>query len=249
MAGISGVECIAIDAPGHGDSATSGVALTFDAFADAIVELLDDLGIGSTILGGISMGAGLSLAISHRYPERVSALVLVRPAWTDRPGRPHLDIVSDIGSWMIEHGATGARRRLESDERYQEMVVSEPLAAGSLARVIGQTAATGRADVLVTMVDSQPIADLADLATIEQPALVVATERDRLHPRAIADQIASGLPNATFFRAPARYLEPEAHQRSLTKAITTFINALPAANDGSDHKNDPADPDDLGVSA
>ncbi|MGI9621418.1 MAG: alpha/beta fold hydrolase [Acidimicrobiales bacterium] len=225
VAGVGGVEIITVDAPAHGDSATSTVPLNFGAFAHAAVELLDAFDIGTAIFGGISMGAGISLRIACDFPDRVSGLVLVRPAWTDQAGRPHLDIVADIGDWVTSHGAEGAHERLFSDQRYQTMLESEPLGAASVANTIEGVAKTRRPDVLSAMVDSSPVDDLRELADLDQPAMVVSTEHDRLHPVYIADAVAAALPNAASLLAPPRYLEPEAHQDFLTHAINSFISA------------------------
>ncbi len=60
-------------------------AATFDVFADDLIALADQLGLDRFVVGGISLGAGTALNLAIRYPERVSALVLCRPAWLDRP--------------------------------------------------------------------------------------------------------------------------------------------------------------------
>ena len=225
VAAIEGVESITIDAPAHGGSAASTVPLNFGAFARAVVDLLDRLDIGAAIFGGISMGAGISLRIARDFPDRVSALVLVRPAWTNQAARPHLDIVADIGEWVTSHGVGVARELLSFDERYQLMVECEPLAAASVANAIDGVAKTGRPEVLSAMVDSSPVDDLCELADVGQPAIVISTEHDRMHPVPIAEAVAAALPNATSLLAPPRYLEPEAHQDFLTRAINSFISA------------------------
>jgi pimeloyl-ACP methyl ester carboxylesterase len=225
VAAVEGVEHLAIDAPGHGGSASSMVPLNFGAFAHAVVDLIEGFDIGTAVFGGISMGAGISLRIARDFPDRVSALVLVRPAWTNRAARPHLDIVADIGEWVTSHGVGVARRRLSLDDRYQLMLECEPLAAASVANAIDGVAKTGRPEVLSAMVDSSPVDHLCELTDVGQPAMVISTEHDRLHPVHIAEAVASALPNATSLLAPPRYLEPNAHQDFLTHAIGSFISA------------------------
>lgn len=220
---LSGLERITIDAPGHGDSAQSTVPSNFGAFAGSIIDLLDGLNVGRAIFGGISMGAGLALRIARDFPERVKALVLVRPAWVDKPGRPHLNIVADIGEWIASDGLEAARQRLKIDERYQHMITHLPLAAASVAKMIEGVAATGRADVLREMVDSHPLDDGSELVTIAQRALVIANEHDPLHPIKIAHELVGGLPNTKLVIAPPRYLNPVTHQNVATRAINSFI--------------------------
>ena len=77
---------IALNARGHGTSSDiDPAAATFDTFADDVIALADHLGPDRFVVGGISPGAGTALNLVIRYPERVTALVLCRPAWLDRP--------------------------------------------------------------------------------------------------------------------------------------------------------------------
>ena len=63
----------------------NAAAASFEVFADDVIALADHLGLVRFIIGGISLGAGTALNLAVRYPDRVAALVLCRPAWLDRP--------------------------------------------------------------------------------------------------------------------------------------------------------------------
>ncbi|MEH3032868.1 MAG: alpha/beta hydrolase [Aeromicrobium erythreum] len=67
---------LAVDLPGFGGSALPREGLTFDAMADAVDQLVDDLGLGPVDVMGHSMGSivGTRLALDH--PARVRRLVL-----------------------------------------------------------------------------------------------------------------------------------------------------------------------------
>jgi pimeloyl-ACP methyl ester carboxylesterase len=68
-----------MDFRGHGKTDLGPFEkLTFNQFADDIIALLDHLMIKSAIIGGISMGAGVALNLAIRYPERLTALILIR---------------------------------------------------------------------------------------------------------------------------------------------------------------------------
>jgi len=56
----------------------------FDAFADQVEAVLDDRGVRSAIICGISFGGLIALRFAARHPERTSKLVLVStpgPGW------------------------------------------------------------------------------------------------------------------------------------------------------------------------
>jgi 3-oxoadipate enol-lactonase len=50
---------------------------SIEAYADDIVALLDELGIGQAIVGGMSMGGYVLLALLRRHPERVKGVMLI----------------------------------------------------------------------------------------------------------------------------------------------------------------------------
>lgn len=231
--GLANIERITIDAPAHGESKDSTVPCDFGSFAGAIADLVTNtLGVQRAIFGGISMGSGISLRIALDYPELVEGLILVRPAWVDAPGRPHLDLIADIGEWMEADGPDAARFRLSEDERYQAMLDKVGPAAASLAGVIDSVMATGRPDVLAAMVESQPMETMAELADVHQPAIVIATEHDELHPVDIAKSWADALPNGELLGSPPRYLAPVAHQTFLTAAMNDFMSQHAVATTG-----------------
>ena len=83
----AGVRLIAFDMRGHGETRPLGDVdkLTIATFADDLIALIDRLGIEQAVIGGISLGAAVAVNVALRYPDRVLGLVLVRPAWIDRP--------------------------------------------------------------------------------------------------------------------------------------------------------------------
>jgi pimeloyl-ACP methyl ester carboxylesterase len=65
-------EVIAVDLPGFGESPAlpDGVEPTPQALADAVVELLDDLGLERPVVGGNSLGGWISLELGRRGRAR-----------------------------------------------------------------------------------------------------------------------------------------------------------------------------------
>src|SRR5438270_1647220 len=69
---------IAPDLRGHGESAAPEGVYTMDAMADDVIELLDALQIKEpVVLGGLSMGGYVALALMARYPQRFRGLMLI----------------------------------------------------------------------------------------------------------------------------------------------------------------------------
>src|SRR5271167_4422607 len=76
-----GYQVVLLDLLGHGrsDKPTHASAYRIDSYADQVVGLLDHLGVENAVLGGISLGANVSLFAATRHPARVRALVLEMP--------------------------------------------------------------------------------------------------------------------------------------------------------------------------
>jgi pimeloyl-ACP methyl ester carboxylesterase len=75
-----GWNVLAIDLPGHGQSGGEPPA-TVEAAADAVLALLDALGIDQAALVGHSFGSLIALEATARAPERVRQLAMVGSAY------------------------------------------------------------------------------------------------------------------------------------------------------------------------
>jgi pimeloyl-ACP methyl ester carboxylesterase len=75
---------IRLDLPGHGmTGAYPARAYSKAAFVDVVDRTVKKLGINSFVLGGNSMGGGVSWTYAHKHPEKLRGLVLV-----DASGQP-----------------------------------------------------------------------------------------------------------------------------------------------------------------
>ncbi|MEN8192180.1 MAG: alpha/beta hydrolase [Bacteroidota bacterium] len=72
----SGYHVYSITYRGHGQTQVEDYNFSLEHIADDIVELMNQLHIKKAVIGGLSMGGGVSTAFYDNYPERVIALVL-----------------------------------------------------------------------------------------------------------------------------------------------------------------------------
>ncbi|MGA7617157.1 MAG: alpha/beta hydrolase [Thermoanaerobaculia bacterium] len=73
---IGGVRHIVPDLPGFGNSPHQP-SLAIDDYAKRLLALLDDLGVDTAVVGGLSMGGYIALALARLEPRRLRALVLI----------------------------------------------------------------------------------------------------------------------------------------------------------------------------
>jgi pimeloyl-ACP methyl ester carboxylesterase len=73
---------------------------TFAGLAADLTALLDRLRFPPSIVVGMSMGAGVAVALALREPARVRGLVLIRPAWLDAAPPANLLPLMHVGSLL-----------------------------------------------------------------------------------------------------------------------------------------------------
>jgi 3-oxoadipate enol-lactonase len=73
----AGCRCITPDLPGFGDSPAMKGYLSISKLAGSMITLLDEVGIPSAVVIGLSMGGTVALTMGLKYPQRVDCLGLV----------------------------------------------------------------------------------------------------------------------------------------------------------------------------
>jgi len=223
-------ECrlITLECRGHGGTPLGPEEkLGFEPFARDLEALLDWLRLTRVVLGGISMGAGVALTLARLQPERVSALVLVRPAWIDRRCPLNLSVYTEIASLLDEHGAEDGKKLFElRSAAYRRAMALSPALAGSLAAQFDRTDARERSRVLKRLPADRPIAPDADWSRLDMPALVIATRGDDVHPFRMATALRRRLPRAQLREIPSKDCGDTEHRQAVADAIGNFLTRL-----------------------
>jgi pimeloyl-ACP methyl ester carboxylesterase len=153
------------DLPGYGKSPTPPEALGIEALADALTAWLDLLDVERAPLVANSLGCQVAVDLGVRRPDRVSALVLLGP--TMDPAAPTLA----AQAWNL------ARDVVRESPVLNLVQARDYLRMGP--RRILATARYGLDDRFE-----------AKLARLEQPALVIRGEHDRICSQPWAERVA-----------------------------------------------------------
>jgi len=109
----NGVRLITFDQRAHGKTAMGEMNdLGFKTFANDVLAFFDYLQLERSVIGGISMGAGVALNFTLSNPDRVLALILSRPAWLDKPMEEKNKAIYKCIKELIEKHGTEAGREL-----------------------------------------------------------------------------------------------------------------------------------------
>ncbi|MET0728885.1 MAG: alpha/beta hydrolase [Acidimicrobiales bacterium] len=81
-----------LDLRGHGNSSAprEAEAYTRELLVSDVVALLDHVGLDRVVLGGMSLGAAVTLEVARRHPDRLAAIILEMPVFSrsEAVGRP-----------------------------------------------------------------------------------------------------------------------------------------------------------------
>jgi pimeloyl-ACP methyl ester carboxylesterase len=224
----AGHRVIAPDLPGHGESPAPEGAYEMDAMADAVIALLDRLEITQpVVLGGLSMGGYVALALVLRHPQRVRGLLLIdtrAAADTPEAARSREETAQGVlrsksTTAMIE---TMVPRLFGKTtlERHPEKI--EPILA-----IMEGTSPQGVAGALRGMAVRPD--RRGDLGSIAVPTLVLVGEDDVISPPSEAREIAAAIPRARLEVIPAAgHLAPYENPSATNAAILGFLEALGA---------------------
>jgi pimeloyl-ACP methyl ester carboxylesterase len=216
-----GFKVILLDLPGHGHSDKPKRASyhRMDTYARHVVALLDQLGIERAVIGGVSLGANVSLLVAALVPDRVQGLVIEMP----------------VLEWAVPAAAITLVPLLAA------VHVARPVVkrAAALMRRLPRTG-IGTVDSAMNALSNDPVATAAVLhgvlagpitptvderSAMEIPALVIGHRVDRIHPFHDAEQLARRLPNGRLVQAHS-VLELRINPKRLTGQIAEFLDEV-----------------------
>lgn len=213
---------ITLECRGQGASETGPAeALSIATFADDLDALAAGLGLGAVPVGGISMGAAIALRLAVRRPDRVSALILARPAWVTEAGPANMRPYALAGELIAILPAAEAQARFEGSDIAATLAREAPDNLASLLGFFGRPPVFGR--LLQSIAADGPGVSEADLAGIRVPTLVIGHDRDLAHPLTHAERLAALIPGARLARIPAKASDRDAYVAGFRDALADFL--------------------------
>lgn len=201
---------ITIDLPGHGlTGAVKSGDYSAPAFSEAVSGVVQSLGVSLFVLGGNSMGGGVTWRYALEYPDRVSKMILVNSVapWGVRRSRTQ-DSNSPFAPlgwpWFRTFAgsinprilvARGLRLAYNDSpvvddqliDRYNDLILRE----GTRASILGR-ASTARSG------ERQQV----DLSVLTQPTLIMWGEQDGVISVDVGKRLAEVLPDAALVIYP-----------------------------------------------
>jgi 3-oxoadipate enol-lactonase len=221
----AGFRLITPDLPGFGASADPPTT-SLDDMARNVLRTLDTLGLERAVIGGLSMGGYLTLALYRMAPERFSGMILADTRATadteeQQAGRRKMIATARekgppaIADEMLPKllGATSHRER--------------PALAGIVRAMIERNsvdAIAGAVQAIMGRPDSTPL-----LPSIAVPTLVLCGDEDVLTPPSDSEALYRGIPGARLVILPgAGHLSNIEVPELFSRAQNAFVATIPS---------------------
>lgn len=182
----SGWRVVTPDLRGYGRTTVVPGTTRFETFAGDLAALLDHLGIGAVVVGGLSMGGQIAMEFCRLYPERVRGLLLAATF-------PQAETESGKRS----RAAMADRLRKEGMRPYAAEVLPKMLAPRSIAALPGvaahvttmmeRTDPAGAGAALLGRAERPDYEEV--LAGLTIPALVVVGDEDAFTTKEDAERM------------------------------------------------------------
>jgi len=215
---------IAPDLRGHGDSPVVDGPATMEAMAEDVAALLDGLGVGRAVVGGLSMGGYVTLAFCRMFPDRVRALVLAdtRPQADTEEGRR----AREVAALRALREGMGAIADSMLPKMFAPATFNgRPEVVGRVREMILGTKPEGAAAALRGMAVRRDQTDW--LAEISVPTLVVVGREDSITPPADSETMQSKIKAARLeIIEGAGHVSNVERPAEFNRALTDFLGGL-----------------------
>jgi len=220
-----GIRRITMECRGHAGSELGATeALSIEQFTDDATRLLDHLGVSRAVAGGISLGAAIAIRLAVCQPERISALIIARPAWLDERVPERMQIYLDVAELLAQHGSAQGLERLHASERYRLLMGASPDNAASM-RSFFQRENPASTVALLSRIPAQGLGvTRKQMSRLALPTLVIANEGDYVHSVAMATEVAGLIPGAELKIIPSKNSARDAYIEAFKAALDEFLS-------------------------
>ena len=219
-----GRRVVLLDLLGHGgsDKPEHAAEYRIDVYADQVLALLDHLGAEQAVLGGLSLGANVSLHVAARHPERVRGLLIEMPVLERAVPAAALTFVPAL---LAVHYAMPLARAVSWLARRVERGRGD-VVGGFLAPLASRPEVT--AAVLHGILVGSTVPTVDERRSIDAPTLVLGHRADLIHPFSDAEALSRQIPGARLVQAHS-IVELRLRPDRLVEVIRRFLDDLAAA--------------------
>ncbi|MEM8748864.1 MAG: alpha/beta hydrolase [Pseudomonadota bacterium] len=220
----SGFQCVTLECRGHGQSECGSFAdLTLARLTQDLEAFIVSLNVGPIPVGGISMGAAITMRLAVTRPDLVSGLVIARPAWVDSSAPDNLEANREVGRLLAQYSPKEALARFQQTPIAQQLAREAPDNLASLLGFFDRKPIDETEALLGRLSNDGTGISKEQIMAIQCPTLIIATGRDALHPLAMARELANLVPDARLVEIASKADNIGLYQSQFTAALEQFF--------------------------
>lgn len=223
LGNISGCRQIYLDQRGHGQTPLGPAdVLSYETLAADVCALADHLGLDRFCLGGISMGAAVSIKTTQLHPERVEKLVLVRIATPDGRPDPQTVFWYDV---LTDYIKKRDREGFMQTDVFEQVRSAAPVTAETFLRLFEDGPSLYYPQKYRIIPRLRLLERMEDLKELHVPTLILLNPMDPVH--AVEYGLAFGrcIPLSRCEEVAPKILDSKRHGEDVTARICVFLNA------------------------
>lgn len=182
---------VAPDLPGYGASPARGETITPRGLADAVVELMDAIGVDRAAVVGLSLGGLVAMELGLGHPDRVTGVVLT--ATTAAPLTPEEAEMRRATAARLERDGMLDHALEMAGRLFGPAARRDPERVLPILETMLRTSPAGAAAALRGRAERPPYHEL--LPSLRVPALVLAGDADFFSTAEITAQLVAALPD------------------------------------------------------
>lgn len=197
---------------------------SIDDYARSVLELMDHLGVGTAVVGGLSMGGYVTFAVWRLAASRCQALVLADTKSSADTEQARAGRETMLGT-VEREGASGVAKEMLSKLLGETTRAERAEVVDYVRQLIERQAASAIAGALRRLRDRPDATPL--LSEIDVPTLVLVGNEDTLTPPSESERMRVLLPHATLdIIAQAGHLSNLERPAAFDAALGAFLTTL-----------------------
>lgn len=219
-----GARLAVLECRGHGQSpAGAPEALSIATFTDDLAAAIEQLASSPCVVGGISMGAAITMRLAVTRPGLVKGLVLARPAWTTIAAPENMRPNLMVGELLQKPPSEQELPSFLASAMGRRLAAEAPDNLASLAGFFTREPRAVTAALLTRISRDGPGVSEAQLAALRVPTLVIGHGEDVVHPIADARHLASLIPKARFLEIPPKARGKAQYEAGFRAGLSHFL--------------------------
>ena len=221
---LNNIRLICLDVRGHGftELATPDT-LTLQHSVQDLLALFEHLGQTPTVMGGISLGAAITMELTKHL--KIEQLIVCRPAFAPDCDTLHFDVFRRLRDIMQSEPQDQWAKSLEQQPEFQSLAETAPRNQETYRRLLEHP----RLQELMIWMDALE----TEVMTITGPELgqlscrtdIIGQEQDALHPAQLARSLSRQIPHARLHYMVSGGSSDDAYRASMQSTLTKILTS------------------------